>query len=794
MAAVIQALGSIGEFVEILSCYRKRPDEDFLKSVPCLLQAVLYGLGTSEKPFPITQFMAAFRESVKSRVFSGQQDADEFFSMLLERLENAFDEDQRERMQRLFHFVEVTRHIASDGTVKQECPPEFGCSLDIPVPDGGSDLATIFLARVKGAEVEGIPDVRRSTRFKKPPLVLWVHQLLFRGQPIRKFVAKVEFPRVLDLAPYCDEPPAEQLWYDLAGVIVHIGTIAGGHYAAYLLKPINGRQRWVCFDDDSVAEDTWETVAKTCGNSQKTAYCLMYTRRGLAIGESITFGATESTAKEYFNEMLAEQARQEDEAGRVTLKVFRAGACAAKGTTLLIATETIDLRLRGDDPITKLIQACAEAYQLPPDGIRVWKCDRDVPQSILRPKELIRTLSFNSRLFVEELNDRPPGLLVFLKFFTQNLEDPITDLGCYSVPMNATPRDLFHVVPSEELLVFHEMPSVAVRRVHPIEPSTALESTGKSMVHFLTFQEPPRCDLPIKEIPGVRDSSEFCPSEREATYKNFIDREFNAFTAQIAEHTRPDDVLLNLRIRECSCYIRGIIAAAAGIRYDAQKEALLLFLGQTLLPTEFVKCPKICFRLIRSYSDEEVSRLDKIDVGLDAFSQPSSSVPRWLRPHTTPRDIIESLALDGYIPDGFRAHIFTSLTECKSDDAVTAQSKLKVYVLPDESDGAMRLVEVHRATIHNMKQKPLGLALICPITPGKSLAELSTVFKLRPGEFVRYFYEIDGRSVSVDSTAIAFDTLPDGATLRIEHVRGGSCPALNSSSIGSPRGSLPRRE
>ncbi|XP_030060144.1 ubiquitin carboxyl-terminal hydrolase 16 isoform X2 [Microcaecilia unicolor] len=75
-----------------------------------------------------------------------------------------------------------------------------------------------------------------------PPLILTLHLKRFQqaGFNLRKVTKHVQFPEVLDLAPFCAlkcKGVAEgetQVLYSLYGIVEHSGTMRSGHYTAYV--------------------------------------------------------------------------------------------------------------------------------------------------------------------------------------------------------------------------------------------------------------------------------------------------------------------------------------------------------------------------------------------------------------------------------------------------------------------------------------------------------------------------------------------------------------------------------
>ncbi|KAK2720325.1 ubiquitin carboxyl-terminal hydrolase 33-like isoform X2 [Artemia franciscana] len=113
--------------------------------------------------------------------------------------------------------------------------------------------------------------IKKATLMELPE-VLTVHLKRFRHEMncSTKISNRVTFPLTgLNLRPYaCSDSPSRVMTYDLVGVIVHHGTVGGGHYTAYALNNIT--KSWYEYDDNIVRQVSPETVE----NCQ--AYVLFY--------------------------------------------------------------------------------------------------------------------------------------------------------------------------------------------------------------------------------------------------------------------------------------------------------------------------------------------------------------------------------------------------------------------------------------------------------------------------------------------------------------------------------------
>lgn len=116
-------------------------------------------------------------------------------------------------------------------------------------------------------------DAEKGLELVSTPTVLVLHLRRFEyvNGDFEKIMSRFEFGTSLDFHGES---------YDLFGVIVHGGSVFGGHYIVYI--QINGE--WYCFDDEIVRKCEVEeaTVDKFGGQKfqKKTAYVLFYVKKG----------------------------------------------------------------------------------------------------------------------------------------------------------------------------------------------------------------------------------------------------------------------------------------------------------------------------------------------------------------------------------------------------------------------------------------------------------------------------------------------------------------------------------
>eukprot|EP00047_Mylnosiga_fluctuans_P020769 m.96192 g.96192 ORF g.96192 m.96192 type:complete len:677 (+) comp8624_c0_seq2:79-2109(+) len=113
------------------------------------------------------------------------------------------------------------------------------------------------------------------------PRILTLHLKRFeqQGFALKKVSTHVSFPLVLDIAPFCYESCSVSVYgdgdtgirYGLYGVVVHQGSIYGGHYICFVRAGAVDRDtEWYCISDTSVSKATERDVLAA------EAYILFY--------------------------------------------------------------------------------------------------------------------------------------------------------------------------------------------------------------------------------------------------------------------------------------------------------------------------------------------------------------------------------------------------------------------------------------------------------------------------------------------------------------------------------------
>ena len=168
--------------------------------------------------------------------------------------------------------------------------PGFRCSKCSEVKDAGGDSK-----RIEKRIAE------KSDLLFRLPRVMVVHfkRYALRGGKLVKISRKVKLPARVNMAPFCAPLPgdtrarqgARDIWYELSSVVVHGGSLSGGHYTAY----VRHDGQWFFVSDSTVKEASFER--DVC---RAEAYMLFYDR------EEEKQQETEEKRQETETEMLPE--------------------------------------------------------------------------------------------------------------------------------------------------------------------------------------------------------------------------------------------------------------------------------------------------------------------------------------------------------------------------------------------------------------------------------------------------------------------------------------------------------
>ncbi|KAG6612398.1 putative ubiquitin-specific protease [Phytophthora cinnamomi] len=245
-----------------------------------------------------------------------QMDADEFFSLLLDRLEmfirpkaaakpsgndnaDESDDDDKDFMARCFGGVLVNQILTQQGNLSEREEKFFALSLEVSKK---RHLAESLELYVQGETLEGENayfceraqrkvSATKRVCIKTLPQTLVCHLKRFEFDYDTMEKVKIndylEFPTEINMFPYTSEAlaasgdasakdytheVAKAIMYDLVGVVVHSGTSDTGHYYSFIKdRHDTDNQRWLEFNDEVVRDFDVDTMGEECFGGEEVA-------------------------------------------------------------------------------------------------------------------------------------------------------------------------------------------------------------------------------------------------------------------------------------------------------------------------------------------------------------------------------------------------------------------------------------------------------------------------------------------------------------------------------------------
>jgi len=209
-----------------------------------------------------------------------KNDTDKMAIICFEKIKQMYAKDYSE-VWNLFYGIHVSQlHSISTGEIVSTTPePYFIIDLALPETIKEPTLMDCFDFYVNGEMIEGVfnekkgikETMQRTLQFWSFPSILVIDVKRFNSSN-RKKQNMVNFPLCgLDLSKYVIGYNKTSYIYDLYGVCNHSGSVAGGHYTAFV-KNANGK--WYLFNDTSISE-----VGNTNNIISPKAYCFFYRKR-----------------------------------------------------------------------------------------------------------------------------------------------------------------------------------------------------------------------------------------------------------------------------------------------------------------------------------------------------------------------------------------------------------------------------------------------------------------------------------------------------------------------------------
>lgn len=212
-----------------------------------------------------------------------KDERDEIAVKCFERIKQMFEKEYSE-IWNVFYGIHVSKLVnaETDATISMVPEPYFIINLPIPQNNKSPTLIDCFDLYVEGELLDGDNSVmdeksgvkvpaKKQIQFWSFPTVLVIDIKRFNSGN-RKNQVMVDFPiEQLDLSKYVIGYNKDSYIYDLYGVCNHSGSVAGGHYTAFV-KNANGK--WYHYNDTSVAE-----VGLINQIITPKAYCFFYRKR-----------------------------------------------------------------------------------------------------------------------------------------------------------------------------------------------------------------------------------------------------------------------------------------------------------------------------------------------------------------------------------------------------------------------------------------------------------------------------------------------------------------------------------
>ncbi|KAL3659461.1 hypothetical protein V7S43_015453 [Phytophthora oleae] len=361
MNSLVQQLFMMPEFcggLLALDCSKFESVSSWKEEIEHLQKLFVSLAYTNYRSFDPTAFALSHKDlDGNSTDVHVQMDADEFFCLLLDRLEMfirpkpATDDDF---MAHCFGGVLVNQILTQQGNLSEREEKFFALSLEVSKK---RHLAESLELYVQGETLEGENayfcermqrkvSATKRVCIKKLPHTLICHLKRFEFDYDTMEKLKIndfmEFPMEIDMFPYTSEAladtdnakKAKAIMYDLVGVVVHSGTSDTGHYYSFIKDRHEAEnQRWLEFNDEVVRDFDVETIGEECFGGEevaqkwdamqgtyspvvqmkrRSAYMLIFEKREAEIVKTAEIFPLSSPVKTFSTQILRENAQYED--------------------------------------------------------------------------------------------------------------------------------------------------------------------------------------------------------------------------------------------------------------------------------------------------------------------------------------------------------------------------------------------------------------------------------------------------------------------------------------------------
>jgi ubiquitin carboxyl-terminal hydrolase 7 len=473
-------------------------------------------------------------------------------------------------------------------------------------------------------EQYGMQDVEMGTEFLEFPSVL--HLQLSRweydqwGRSV-KINARFEFPATIDLSRFLasDADRSRSAVYDLYGVLVHSGSVVGGHYYAYLRPTRDGQ--WLQFNDSTVSPSTAkQALDDNFGGSSygysgayahdtsASGYMLVYVRKEDAplIFSPIDESLIPAHLKEYVKrgddrEAATSGSRLEFEiASEECIRRNAANGKSGWAYSELHKKASFVTRVDTND---KLYQKAAELFDIPLCEVRIWSTySQFIPYAVALDTGLLNHTYYVQLLVQRKPPDEPvkvphDEVVYFMKFFHPSLPQPLQYIGTHHTSRQDAIASLFPVVaerlgfPAETTFLVFEEATASLKRlkdtdtrpngygaasvIFQLEPGTPLPETSYTWAVSDTPSgpaTPARDDSAASVLLPVKAYSTDAAETVDLFLKNTIEAVVYTIEAPrtpVCRVTFPATITLS--------QFKTFVASALGISYDPATAAMTIY-------------------------------------------------------------------------------------------------------------------------------------------------------------------------------------------------------------------------
>lgn len=620
MNSMLQALYSITAFRRMIYNMPTTGNEDIEKSIPLNLQHLFYNMQTSDSAVSTKSLTRSFGwDSIEAGF---QQDIQEFCRVLLDNLEIKLNNTgMKNEISQMFRG-KLKKIIQAKDCPYTSSTDEYFYDLTLTV-DKKKNIYESFESMYEPEEIKdynteseyGRRVVTLSEKIVDLPPILFLHLNRFvfdnYGRPT-KLNSKFEFPKELDLNKFIEN--SEDNIYELTGVLVHSGSVNGGHYYAFLRTSLENK--WFCFNDSHVTLEKEEAaINSNYGSSEKyggtSAYYLIYSKKTeisnlfkpiLAdeIPEHVKEVVKEINA---YNEKMNEQKLQENKEIEVELINEEILSKNAEKCEFGFLGQPIHkFKLLKSQSTDELYEMVAKAINKDQNSFRVWlTAIFQIPILLLQKNQVISSIrnfySGNATVFIqnkpteEEISIKKNEVVVYIKFFFHQ-EKSFVYLFSKTVSLDSKISSLFKEINSkigypedDELLAFQELQSHVATK---IDPETTFSENLIDSGSILIFQRNPNSQSikPNIEVPNNNQLAEsetaykYIPKLNTGLVSSFVEEKYKMVPCAIYDYEEKENKLLckisfppSITLEDFKSYI----AKASNTQFDPSKEAMLLF-------------------------------------------------------------------------------------------------------------------------------------------------------------------------------------------------------------------------